>query len=65
MLGWQYMDSWVENRVVFQYVAGGGCQCCGLSLMQANVMQLMAACTDVESSNEVTTTALSPFHHLP
>jgi len=47
----QFTDDWVVDRAMFEYVNSGGCSCCGISHMGMDMMQFMAACSDLETDD--------------
>jgi hypothetical protein len=47
----RFTDDWVVDRSMFEYVNSGGCACCGISHMGMDMMQFMAACSDIETDD--------------
>lgn len=56
----RYMDSWVVDRVMFEFVNQGGCSCCGLTHGGMEMSEFMAMCSDVET-DDGKTEKLSPW----
>ena len=46
---YRFLDSWVVERTLFEFVNQGGCSCCGMSHGGMRAQDLMALCTDYES----------------
>jgi len=51
MMG-QYMDDWVEDKVLFSIVSGSSCACCGISSFTNSMQSLMSQCTDLETDDQ-------------
>mmetsp|Transcript_3106 Transcript_3106/g.9244 ORF Transcript_3106/g.9244 Transcript_3106/m.9244 type:complete len:312 (-) Transcript_3106:198-1133(-) len=47
----RFLDSWVVDRVMFEYVSQGGCNCCGFTHGGMDMMDFMALCSDVETDD--------------
>ena len=48
---YRFLDSWVVERTLFEFVNQGGCACCGMMHGGNRVQDLMAMCTDFESDD--------------
>jgi len=47
----RYLDSWVVDRVMFEFVNQGGCNCCGFTHGGMGMTDFMALCSDVETDD--------------
>ena len=47
----RFKDSWVVDRVMFEYVNQGGCSCCGMSHIGMDLNTFMQMCSDVETDD--------------
>lgn len=47
----RYLDTWVVDRVMFEFVNQGGCQCCGFAHGGMDMADFMALCSDVETDD--------------
>ncbi|CAK9067610.1 Histone-lysine N-methyltransferase setd3, partial [Durusdinium trenchii] len=47
----RFLDSWVVDRVMFEYVNQGGCNCCGFTHGGMDMQDFMAMCSDVETDD--------------
>ena len=47
----RFRDSWVVDRVMFEYVNQGGCSCCGMSHIGMDLNTFMQMCSDVETDD--------------
>jgi len=56
----RFLDTWVVDRVLFEYVNQGGCGCCGFNHAGMGLQDFMALCSDVET-DDGKKQKLSPF----
>jgi hypothetical protein len=63
----RFTDEWVIDRVLFDYVAGGQCACCGLQhfLPNSTTADLIAAVSDIETDAANSEVAALAFHPWP
>jgi hypothetical protein len=63
----RFTDEWVVDRVLFDYVAGGSCACCGLQhfLPNSTTADLIAAVSDLETDAATSEIAALAFHPWP
>ncbi|KDO20849.1 hypothetical protein SPRG_14080 [Saprolegnia parasitica CBS 223.65] len=47
-----FLDAWVVDKTMFEYVSKGGCSCCGISSAMINFAALDAPCSDWETDDE-------------
>ena len=47
----RFLDSWVVDRVMFEYVNQGGCNCCGFTHAGMGMNDFMQLCSDVETDD--------------
>ena len=63
----RFSDQWVLDRVLFDYVSGGSCACCGFQhfLPGSGTADLIGAVTDLETDQAADEIAALPFHPWP
>ncbi|EQC39869.1 hypothetical protein SDRG_02527 [Saprolegnia diclina VS20] len=47
-----FLDAWVVDKTMFEYVSKGGCSCCGIASAMINFAALDAPCSDWETDDE-------------
>mmetsp|Transcript_10278 Transcript_10278/g.20162 ORF Transcript_10278/g.20162 Transcript_10278/m.20162 type:complete len:318 (+) Transcript_10278:300-1253(+) len=47
----RFLDTWVVDRVMFEFVNQGGCNCCGFTHGGMGMQDFMALCSDVETDD--------------
>jgi len=48
---YRFLDSWVVERTLFEFVNQGGCACCGMTHGGMRAQDFMALCTDFETDD--------------
>ncbi|KAL7561195.1 hypothetical protein ACA910_004121 [Epithemia clementina (nom. ined.)] len=62
----RYRDEWVIDRVLFDYVSGGACSCCGLQHFLPNgLSDLIGAVSDLDTDQQNNEVAALAFHPWP
>lgn len=62
----RFRDEWVIDRVLFDYVSGGACSCCGLQHFLPNgTSDLIAAISDLDTDQQRAEIASLAFHPWP
>jgi len=63
----RFSDEWVLDRVLFDYVSGGSCACCGFQhlLPGGSTADLIGAVTDLETDQAAAEVAALQFHPWP
>ena len=62
----RFRDEWVVDRVLFDYVSGGSCSCCGLQHFLPNgVADLIGAVSDLDTDQQNNEVAALAFHPWP
>jgi hypothetical protein len=62
----RFSDEWVIDRVLFDYVAGGSCACCGFQHFLPNgTADLIGAVTDLETDQAAAEVAALEHHPWP
>lgn len=62
----RFSDEWVIDRVLFDYVAGGSCACCGFQHFMPNgTADLIGAVSDLETDEARAEVAALPHHPWP
>jgi len=63
----RFSDQWVLDRVLFDYVSGGSCACCGFQhfLPGSGTADLIGAVTDLETDQANAEVAALQFHPWP
>eukprot|EP00924_Labyrinthula_sp_SR-Ha-C_P000291 augustus_masked-scaffold_25-processed-gene-2.17-mRNA-1 protein AED:1.00 eAED:1.00 QI:0/0/0/0/1/1/2/0/952 len=46
-----FLDRWVVDKVMFEFVSQGGCQCCGMVHAHMGAEDFMALCSDVNTDD--------------
>ncbi|OQS07202.1 hypothetical protein THRCLA_00799 [Thraustotheca clavata] len=47
-----YLDAWVVDKTMFDYVSQGGCSCCGIASSMLDFATLAEECSDWETDDE-------------
>lgn len=62
----RFSDAWVIDRVLFDYVSGGSCACCGFQHFMPNgTADLIGAVTDLETDQAASEVAALQHHPWP
>jgi hypothetical protein len=64
----RYSDEWVIDRVLFDYVSGGSCACCGLQynmFLLHGTEDLIQAVSDLDTDQKTTEIQALAFHPWP
>uniref|UniRef100_A0A7S2Y8X8 Uncharacterized protein n=1 Tax=Entomoneis paludosa TaxID=265537 RepID=A0A7S2Y8X8_9STRA len=62
----RFRDEWVIDRVLFDFVSGGSCSCCGLQHFLPNgTADLIGAISDLDTDQQKSEVAALAFHPWP